>query len=97
MIAASLASMRPAALLTRWELATQVLIDADQSPIDMRSATHKIRSTCGSLGDARENRTEVQCPRATLAAMIAAASFGSRRSGRLGERHRRERPIGPHQ
>jgi hypothetical protein len=29
---------------------------------------------------------EVQCPRVTLAAMIAAAAFGPRRSGGLGER-----------
>src|ERR1700730_4693874 len=30
-----------------------------------------------------ENRTEVRCPRVILAAMIAAAAFGSRRSGSL--------------
>ena len=30
-----------------------------------------------------QNRTEVQCPRATRAAMIAAAAFGLRRSGKF--------------
>ena len=40
-----------------------------------------------------KNRTEVLCPRVTQAAMIAAASFGLRRSGRLRRQHR-ERPMG---
>src|SRR3984893_15018280 len=39
-----------------------------------------IRSS-GALRTHNENRTEVLCPRVTQAAMIAAASFGLRRSG----------------
>jgi len=44
-----------------------------------------------------ETESEVQCPRDIQAAMTAAASFGPRRSGKYCERHRRERPTGPHQ
>jgi hypothetical protein len=36
-----------------------------------------------SAAHTTKNRTEVLCPRATQAAMIAAASFGLRRSGRF--------------
>ena len=39
------------------------------------------RSFPGTLRIHNENRTEVLCPRVTQAAMIAAASFGLRRSG----------------
>jgi len=39
-----------------------------------------IRSS-GALRTHNENRTEVLCPRVTQAAIIAAASFGLRRSG----------------
>jgi hypothetical protein len=55
-------------------------------PIDS-SDTHQIqRMRRSSVRQERcahtmKNRTEVQCPRVTQAAMIAAASFGLRRSG----------------
>src|SRR5260370_34121955 len=57
------------------------------APIDSSIDTHQDQGVRGSRLSGScahdENRTEVRCPRVTLAAMIAAASFGLRRSGTL--------------
>ena len=56
-------------------------------PIDSSIDTHQIQkcvqiiSSSEALRTHKENQTEVLCPRVTQAAMIAAASFGLRRSG----------------
>ena len=50
------------------------------SPLTAASTLTKSDSL-GALRTHNENRTEVLCPRVTQAAMIAAASFGLRRSG----------------
>jgi hypothetical protein len=56
-------------------------------PIDSSIDTHQIQSMRRSsvrqerCAHTTKNRTEVLCPRVTQAAMIAAASFGLRRSG----------------
>ena len=58
-------------------------------PIDSRIDTHQVQSVRRSsvrqerCAHTTKNRTEVLCPRVTQAAMIAAASFGLRRSGRF--------------
>jgi hypothetical protein len=49
----------------------------------MRTKIHIVREVLGTPSTAHLNRTrEVRCPRVTQAAMIAAASFGLRRSGK---------------
>ena len=54
-------------------------------PIDSSIDTHQLQSVHQSSSEVlrthKENQTEVLCPRVTQAAMIAAASFGLRRSG----------------
>src|SRR6266480_136265 len=56
-------------------------------PIDSSIDTHQVQSVRRSsvrqerCAHTTKNRTEVLCPRVTQAAMIAAASFGLRRSG----------------
>src|SRR2546423_8979355 len=58
-------------------------------PIDSSIDTHQVQSVRRSsvrqerCAHTTKNRTEVLCPRVTQAAMIAAASFGLRRSGRF--------------
>ena len=58
-------------------------------PIDSSIDTHQVQSVRRSsvrqerCAHTMKNRTEVLCPRVTQAAMIAAASFGLRRSGRF--------------
>jgi hypothetical protein len=58
-------------------------------PIDSSIDTHQVHSVRRSsvrqerCAHTTKNRTEVLCPRVTQAAMIAAASFGLRRSGRF--------------
>ena len=57
------------------------------TPIDSSIDTHQVESVRRSsvrqerCAHTTKNRTEVLCPRVTQAAMIAAASFGLRRSG----------------
>ena len=56
-------------------------------PIDSSIDTHQVQNVRRSsvrqkrCAQHKENQTEVLCPRVTQAAMIAAASFGLRRSG----------------
>ena len=55
-------------------------------PIDSSIDTNQLKCvqiirSSGALRTHNENGTEVLCPRVTQAAMIAAASFGLRRSG----------------
>jgi hypothetical protein len=67
----------------------QILVFGTHTPIDSSIDTHQIwgmrrssvrRERCAHT---TKNRTEVLCPRVIQAAMIAAASFGLRRSGRF--------------
>ena len=91
--------MRP---LMKWKRMTHDVSGCDRPPIDSGAHDHKIswvrKIARPRTSDARDKtEREARCPRVTQAARTAAALFGLRRSGRLRERQRRERPIGPHQ
>jgi hypothetical protein len=58
------------------------LNSGEPAPIDSRGdhdQDYRVYGHC--RGDRHDKPREVQCPRVTLAAMIAAAAFGPRRSG----------------
>src|SRR5215813_1482388 len=66
---------------------THDLNGGERGPIDSRGDHDQDYPVYGHCrGDRHNKPREVQCPRVTLAAMIAAAAFGPRRSGKLRER-----------
>ena len=67
--------------LIEWNRATHDVSGCDHAPIDRRAAAHQNLTVRAIMSGDPRVRTEVQCPRATQAAMIAAAAFGLRRSG----------------
>jgi len=70
-----------------WNLLTHDLNSGERGPIDSRRDHDQDYCVYGHCrGDRHDKPREVQCPRVTLAAMIAAAAFGPRCSGKLRER-----------